>query len=787
MCGITQVLSARRTGGWGLDDKQMRELWGLLDRQRGRNEPDLRYVLSLAVEAGMQPTVDDALLLSLRLGNRGEWMCPAFISDFITRLARRRCAETVLDPWAGIGALLLTVASGLGKSRSLGIVSNQGLSTCAQSLAGGASIDWRVGHPLEILDDLAGPFDLVASCVPLGTPSQTIEMSGPHGVSTLHDEVGYLALAKACMQLGETGLGVFVVGHGFLSRAGKRSVYQSLDHLGLHLAAYINIPEGALRPFTGISTALVALQRQPSPDVFVGELTANQERGQALVDRFTGMRPSSDMATGVLIPARDLRQYRAMSSAQLASRLAHSQGLQGRPLSDVTEEVVLGSTLKQSNFQDKENAVYVPVLGHSVAVTSRADFTAKPSNYAQLVVRPEVADPRFFARYLNSPIGIAMRDGAMSGAFIPRISQAGLEDIVVYLPELSVQQVVVAMDEKLAGLTTEVDELRRSLWARPRSCSDLAHRLKKLNREDRFEDWLEELPFPLASVLWSFHAVEEDPKEQCERLGLYFEALAEFVATVFVSAFSTDPMLIAEEWTAIRRDLDEHHLSLERSSFGTWVTISARLSKAARTLLSGRPEDREMCLRLFRRSNPEPVEALCSPALISTLQAANTRRNLGAHGGASGDAEAEARLSVLSDLLGKSRRAMAAVWTDWQLVQPVSMKKRDGVYRVLALRVMGPWTPFKQCKLILAEDPETDRLCLLGDQESACLELLPFVRVMASPATAMNACYFFNREEGGRCRYVSYHFEQESEVTDLFPDAADALRRLRESEQGFGQ
>ena len=36
----------------------------------------------------------------------------------------------------------------------------------------------------------------------------------------------------------------------------------------------------------------------------------------------------------------------------------------------------------------------------------------------------------------------------------------------------------------------------------------------------------------------------------------------------------------------------------------------------------------------------------------------------------------------------------------------------------------------------------------------------------AHPASAENACYFYNRSQKGTARFVSYHFDQEAEIVE---------------------
>jgi hypothetical protein len=49
---------------------------------------------------------------------------------------------------------------------------------------------------------------------------------------------------------------------------------------------------------------------------------------------------------------------------------------------------------------------------------------------------------------------------------------------------------------------------------------------------------------------------------------------------------------------------------------------------------------------------------------------------------------------------------------------------------------------------------------------------------MPSPRTEENACYFFNRMQGDQCRFISYHFEKDSDLVDAFADTAKAIQEL---------
>ena len=69
-------------------------------------------------------------------------------------------------------------------------------------------------------------------------------------------------------------------------------------------------------------------------------------------------------------------------------------------------------------------------------------------------------------------------------------------------------------------------------------------------------------------------------------------------------------------------------------------------------------------------------------------------------------------------------------------------------------------------------------LHLLDPDGERALKLLAFVRVMPSPKTEANACYFYNRRQASNQKFVSYHFEADSEIEEFHADTLAALEGL---------
>ena len=76
---------------------------------------------------------------------------------------------------------------------------------------------------------------------------------------------------------------------------------------------------------------------------------------------------------------------------------------------------------------------------------------------------------------------------------------------------------------------------------------------------------------------------------------------------------------------------------------------------------------------------------------------------------------------------------------------------------------------------------DVERIYLASGRAARALKLLPLVQIGASPRSAKNACYFFNRLDRDGARFVSYHYADKPELQGQFDDATEAIRFLAES------
>jgi hypothetical protein len=469
-----------------------------------------------------------------------------------------------------------------------------------------------------------------------------------------------------------------------------------------------------------------------------------------------------------------------VDAAERIALLAQRMGLVPVPFTEVVLEVNSPSSGRNfTRFEEKPNSVYLPQMASTAATTSQDSLPERLKSYFQLVVNPEVADAEFVAGFFNTPLGQLVRDVVRQGATIPRIAKNLLQQVNLYLPPQharKLQTQAVEVHKTILRLKAELTELESRLWKRPIAVDKIQSSLRQINREERFEEWIDSLPFPLASVLWVCHTETGSYKERYERALLVCEALAEFLAVVYLSAFGTS----ASRWTELQprlmTALAENKLSFELGTFGTWRVVVECLGAEARRLLNN---ECEVCFELFKTRNREVLEAILSKRLVGLLQDANAiRNNWSGHKGAVSESAARQVYEKLSQHIATVRDVFGTIWEGYELLLPSTCKVRAGVFSYSARRIMGSRTPFQSIDLTLAEGMDDGHLHLWSPDETRTLKLLPFIKVMPSPKTEENACYFYNRKQDGGIRFLSYYFESDSDVVQEFRDTADALNRL---------
>lgn len=731
----------------------------------------------------------------------GEHFVPPVLLDVVPRLLEGRSANIACDPWAGFGVLAAQVHEAVHARKTIASARNQQSLALARVLA--PQLEWRTGDPLAFLETLSQPLDVIASVLPFGiqTP-QAVELRDESGALVrCTGEFGPILLAAASMRLSPDGVGLFVVTPSFFFA--PRSILRELPRLGLGVEAALALPAGSFAPFASISTYLIVVRKRASVQMFVGQLSQDVHTNRQIVANLRDGKTDGELELGRLV-APD--EFRGLEPLRLAEQLRQAKRRFQVPavrLGELAQAIHLGRPGDEFAFPSADNALYIPLIGISDVVDSTEAMTLKLQNYAQVVVDAAWSDARFVARFLNSELGRSIREANKSGITIPKLNTTGLKEITVFVPTLETQKTILeiaarlgAEQNTLLGLQNDLAALQRELWTSPGQLAEIDSRLRAFSGRlaaaatphvaVTLDQWFETLPFPLASILRAWQATpSRDFKAKYEHLLHFFEAAAEFLSVVYLSAFSSQAELFAEHRTRLTEAWKKQRLSLERATFGTWKVVVEYFAKQTRELLSADTEKHMLCAELFADPTYALPEMLARKELVAVLSAANKMRNdWTGHGGVVSQAEAQLRNEQLVSELQKLREAMADGWGRVQLLRSLQCQPRRGTFDNEVAVLVGSNSEFLKESRSMSSWLDVERLYLASRDTGRALLLLPLMQGGPSPTSAKNVCYFFNRVEKDGVRFISYHYVDQPEFKEQSDDTSAAIRFLTEVSAG---
>lgn len=734
------------------------------------------------------------LLIVRFFGDRGVFPVPPLLLPIVSALVKDRHPKTICDPWAGIGTLLATVRETTEAPTAIAIVENEADFSLGKVLVNSA--DWKVGDPLDILSSHVPEVDLVVSIPPFGTAnSNTLALQGlDNKAIELRDGLGSLILTASAARLSREGIGIYIVTPSFFFYS--RSVLRHFGALGLGVEAALALPPGSFAPYTNIQTYLVVVRKRVTDRMFVGQLSANVKTNLQIVANFREGKAGGALELGCYVSPEG---FIGLDSIRMAERLEQATRTFGAPairLGELAVAITLGRTGNDFNFPTADNALFVPLIGISNVVDSKDGMTLKAQNYAQVVIDPVRSQARFVAHFLNTELGKDIRHLHMMGTVIPKLNSQTLKNLNVFVPDLQSQEVMLEIETRIAaernmllGIQSELTQYQRELWSNPQTAASVDSRLALLSSrlsgsitqhaESDLNVWIETLPFPLASILRAWQATPtQDFNTKHEHLLRFFEATTEFLSVILLSAFASNEALFVPHKRKLSEAMQKANLSFQRATFGTWKLVVEYVGKQTRELLK---DDRALCAEIFADSSLELPSALSRVELAPVLSHTNKLRNDWSHGGVVGQEEAQLRNEQLVSELLKLREVFADTWAGAQLIQALHTVHRRGIFENEVSLLMGSNSEFLKETRCMAISMDVERIYLASGRAARALKLLPLVQIGASPRSAKNACYFFNRLDRDGARFVSYHYADKPELQGQFDDATEAIRFLAES------
>jgi hypothetical protein len=426
------------------------------------------------------------------------------------------------------------------------------------------------------------------------------------------------------------------------------------------------------------------------------------------------------------------------------------------PLTDISKMINALTGDNSDEVEHLANSIYFPKSGSSPVVSSVSELEIKPRNYYQIQLDETKANAIYVANYFNTPVGKKLRESLEAGVGIPRISKSQLlsSRCVLFLPDLSTQAEVIEVDSKIQQFAFRLDELRRNLWKKPKSHKSIAKELTTINQEEKLENWIDKLPFPISSILWRYYATTND-KDKIEHLFNFFEAFSEFVCLLILSCLRSNEDFYKQEnhrWTAQINKFKDRHL---RADFGTWNNLLANLSKAIRVFMQDK-EKRNTCSELFPSSGF--LTLIQNSKVFQILDDVRKLRNdWKGHAGIT-PSNLTSRVTTLEQKLNDIRKQISDSFDDMQVITSAKdAQLEEGIWSYTARNLVGAKSPFREIKVNTRLSLEKKKLYLKISEFSEPIELLPFLKYEEQT----EAIYFYSKVESEKVNWVSYHFAED--------------------------
>ncbi len=279
------------------------------------------------------------------------------------------------------------------------------------------------------------------------------------------------------------GMAAVLVTHGALFRGGSAGRIRQAIVESDFVEAVIGLPAGLLYG-TSIPVAILVLNRNKPKGrtekvlfVDAGRDFVKQNRHNSLcaddvakvVTTFEAFSDVEGYARVVDLDeirnnAFNLNIQRYADSSPLAALLTEYSQYEKFAFKELSTEI--NSISGNDVFQDKPNAVYVPVAHAKRATSSLEQIEGHHRSFYQIVLG-EKALSEYVAQFLRSSIGRHSLSALAQGSSIKRISKSDLSECMIAVPSPSVQRQIISTHHKLDTLKHAIGRIDAELSLNP--------------------------------------------------------------------------------------------------------------------------------------------------------------------------------------------------------------------------------------------------------------------------------------------------------------------------------
>lgn len=607
-------------------------------------------------------------------------------------------------------------------------------------------------------------FDLIVGTIPNDNFSKT-EHKFENELTKINSSYKECLIAHSISKLKPEGKIILIVEDFFLVRKNDKSaLIYNLSKLDAKLSVVLDIPPESDLFNTYIRPKLVVIEKGKQEKTMSG-LYSDEEKLQTILIKNYHNKTNDNLANcGFWEKLDEFKGCHKVSLLQNMQRLAKKADLITYPMIDVVLSINIVNANKMEDFH-KENSIYIPLSNSLEFVSSQEVINNKSKDYFQIVFDFQLVNADYYLYFLEySDIGHKYKAYINQEYwFGVHITKDSILDSFVYLPPIEIQNDVIKSQTQLHELKNEINEVQNKIWKNPNKVNKLNKLIDKFNNKEGFMDWVETLPFPLASILWSYKTECNSEKERFEKLLHFFDAATQILASIHLSVLRNNDLLAEEILLKLNQQLKITNKTIKEGAFGLWVVVYEILVSSIRKKLNN---DKNLIMNLYGMEDHDLMLQFINKGLITLFKEANFIRNsrLG-HTGAINENTAASTHNNLSNLLSKFRALSIGIWDYYQLIIPGTTRKKGGLLSCKVKNIMGTRTPFVPNKIDINSILDEENIYLYSNISQKAIELLPFVKIMPSPKTGETVCYFYNKLlNNNKARFISYHYGNDSDI-----------------------
>lgn len=370
----------------------------------------------------------------------------------------------------------------------------------------------------------------------------------------------------------------------------------------------------------------------------------------------------------------------------------------------------------------------------------------------------KMANKRTFSKNSDSEIKIST---------IHKFKGREAENIILFIPESwrgdenLDSMVYTAMTRTLKNLIVINSNKRYWDFGEEYTVEEIVTEVENVSEDVEYEleDWMEKLPYPLASILWAYVS-SFNYEHKVKYLLHFFEALSEFNFNLLLSGFSKDKIIYdSEVLNCITKETEYKPDWFEKPSFGVWNNLLYCISSVMRNHLRNKYNANKIS-KLFGKPDTEFLSMISSRDLVNLLHDISKLRNVWeGHGPRVSEEEYHERYKILVNHLIRVKNIIQDSYKRTSLVLPVQSTLKDGIHQYKVKNFMTTRMPFRPLEVESNSVMDSLKIYLINRNKRDPLELLPLIMFIDE------VCYFYNGKdfETGKARYNSYYNEEESE------------------------